>query len=93
MALTFHIPGPLRGFTGGRSPVQMDASPGTLRDALEVLWAHYPGLRDRILTEQGSIREHINLFVGDENSRHSGGLATHIPAGAEISIVPAISGG
>ena len=93
MAVTFHIPGPLRGFTGGRSPVSVEASPATLRDALEVLWAHYPGLRDRILTEQGSIREHINLFVGDENSRYSGGLATHIPAEAEISIVPAISGG
>lgn len=93
MAITFHIPGPLRGFTSGLSQVRIDASPATLRDALEALWAHHPGLRDRILTEQGAIREHINLFVGDENIRYSGGLATRIRAGAEISIVPAISGG
>ena len=33
------------------------------------------------------------IFVASENVRYTGGLATAIPAGAEISIVPAISGG
>lgn len=93
MPVTFHIPGPLRDFTGGRGSVVIDAAPGTLRDALEMLYARYPGIRDRVLTEQGEIREHINVFVGDENSRFASGLATEIPSGAEISIVPAISGG
>jgi molybdopterin converting factor small subunit len=93
VAVTFHIPGPLRAFTGGRGSVVIDAAPGTLRAALEMLCAQYPGIRDRVLTEQGEIREHINVFVGDENTRFAGGLATEIPARAEISIVPAISGG
>ena len=93
MAVTFHIPGPLRAFTRGRGSVVLDASPRTLRDALEVLSAQNPGIRDRVLTEQGEIREHINVFVGDENTRFASGLATEIPPGAEISIVPAISGG
>jgi molybdopterin synthase sulfur carrier subunit len=93
VAVTFHIPGPLRSFTGGRNTVELEASPATLRDALEVLWPLYPGLRDRVATEQGQIREHINIFVGNENIRFTGGLATPISAGDEISIVPAISGG
>ena len=71
----------------------IDAAPGTLRDALEALWARYPGLRDRIVTEQGEIRQHINVFVGDENTRFARGLSTKIVVDAEISIVPAISGG
>jgi hypothetical protein len=50
-------------------------------------------VRDRVVTEQGQVREHINIFVGEENIRYSGGLATAIQKGAEISIVPAISGG
>lgn len=93
MALTFHIPGTLRQFTGGRSTVDIDGSPTTLTDALAALWTICPGLRDRILTDQGLLREHINIFVGEENVRYTGGLATPLRAGSEITIVPAISGG
>jgi PPOX class probable F420-dependent enzyme len=50
-------------------------------------------MRDRVVTEQGQVREHINIFVGKENIRYTGGLATPVPPGAEISIVPAVSGG
>jgi molybdopterin converting factor small subunit len=45
------------------------------------------------VTEQGQVREHINVFVGAENVRYTGGLQTPIPDSAEISIIPAISGG
>ncbi|GEM_PF-366754 len=91
--VTFHIPGALREFTAGRSKVVVEQSPASLAEALSVLWTLYPGVRDRIATEQGQVREHINIFVGDENSRYTGGLATPIPPGAAISIVPAVSGG
>ena len=50
-------------------------------------------MRDRVVTEQGQVREHINIFLGHEDIRYTGGLATRVPPGAEISIVPAISGG
>ena len=93
MFATIHIPGALRPFAGGRSQVKIETSETTLRNALEALWTLYPGIRDRVVTEQGEIREHINVFVGDEDVRYTGGLATPLPAGAEISIVPAISGG
>ena len=65
----------------------------TVADALAALWILYPGVRDRIATEQGQIREHINLFVGEEDIRYTGGLMTSISTGSHISIVPAISGG
>ena len=93
MAITFHIPGGLREFTGGRSQVEINDSPTTLADALAVLWTLYPGVRDRIATEQGQVREHINIFIGVENVRYTGGLASPVAAGVEISIVPAVSGG
>lgn len=93
MALTFYIPGPLREFTGGRGKVEIEASPRTLAEALSALYALYPGVRDRVATEQGHIREHINVFIGAEDVRYTGGLMSGVPAGAEISIVPAVSGG
>ncbi|HYL64530.1 MAG TPA: MoaD/ThiS family protein [Candidatus Methylomirabilis sp.] len=93
MSVKVHIPGPLRTFSDGRGEVLVEGSFAVLRDALEVLWKKYPGLRDRILTEEGNVREHINLFVGNESIRYTGGLATPLFASAEISIIPAISGG
>ena len=89
----FHIPGGLREYTGGQKQLVIEGTPSTLADALQALWGIYPGLRDRILTEQRQVREHINIFIGDENVRYTGGLMTPIPSAAEISIVPAISGG
>jgi sulfur-carrier protein len=91
--VTFHIPGPLREFAFGRSAVTIEQSPATLAEALSALWKLYPGLRDRILTEQGQMREHINIFIGDEDIRYTGGLTSPVAAGSDISIVPAISGG
>jgi molybdopterin synthase sulfur carrier subunit len=64
-----------------------------LLTALQALFAAYPGLRDRVLTETGETRQHVNIFLANENIRYTGGLATAVVAGAEISIVPAISGG
>jgi molybdopterin converting factor small subunit len=93
MFMTFHIPGPLRSFADGRSQVQLEASAATLSDALQALWVACPGIRDRVVTEQGQIREHINVFVGRDDVRYTGGLTTPIPRDAEISIVPALSGG
>ena len=93
MPVTFHIPGPLREFAGGHSEVEIAPSPTTLASALSALWLLYPGLRDRVATEQGEIREHINIFIGDDDIRFTGGLTSRLSPGSEISIVPAISGG
>jgi molybdopterin converting factor small subunit len=93
MPVTFHIPGALREFTEGKSEVQINESPDVLSDALSALWARYPGVRDRIVTEQGEIREHINVFIGDENVRYTGGLSSRVPDGEKVTILPAVSGG
>jgi molybdopterin synthase sulfur carrier subunit len=93
MPVTFHIPGALLEFTAGRSRVEIAASPATLAEALSALWTLYPGVRDRVTTEQGQVRQHINIFIGDENIRYTGGLASPVSTGSEISIVPAVSGG
>jgi molybdopterin converting factor small subunit len=73
--------------------VAVETSGGTLRDALEALFAAHPGIRDRVLTDRGEIREHVNVFVGKSEVRLTGGLATSLADGREISIIPAISGG
>jgi molybdopterin converting factor small subunit len=93
MAVTFLIPGPLREYTAGKNKVESDARPATVGEALDALWALHPGVRDRVLTERDEVRQHVNVFVGKESIRFTGGLATPVPEGAEIWIVPAVSGG
>jgi sulfur-carrier protein len=91
--VTFYLTPALRAFADGRDRIELAGSPATLGDALEALWTLCPGLRHRVSTEQGEIREHVNVFVGQENSRDTGGLSTSVPDGAEISIFHAVSGG
>jgi molybdopterin converting factor small subunit len=79
--------------TGGQRHVVVDTSGGTLADAFEGLFEAYPGVRDRVLTERGEIRQHVNVFVGTSEARTMGGLAMPLANGVEISIIPAISGG
>jgi molybdopterin converting factor small subunit len=91
--VTVHIPGALREFTAGRATVEIAFSNGTLADALTQLGILHPSIRDRVLNEQGQVRQHINIFVGNENIRYTGGLASPVVDGAQISIVTAVSGG
>jgi molybdopterin synthase sulfur carrier subunit len=94
MQVVFNIPGPLREFTENRSSVPVELKEGPdLRAALQALFTVCPGLRDRVLTESGETRRHVNIFVANEDIRYTGGLAMPIRDGVEISIVPAISGG
>jgi len=93
VGVVFHIPGYLRPFTQGSARIELEPRAASVGEALDRLCARHPGVRDRVLTEQGEVRPHVNLFVGTESIRFTGGLATPLPAGAEISIVPAVSGG
>ncbi len=67
--------------------------PRTVGGVLGALSASHPGLYDRLMTEQGLLRPHVNLFVDGENIRFTGGLETGVEAGSEIFVLPAISGG
>lgn len=93
MTVRFWIPRALTSLTNGQSHVDVETSGNTLQHALEALFAAHPGIQDRILTERGEIREHVNLFVGKSLARSTGGLATPLADGIEVSILPAISGG
>jgi molybdopterin synthase sulfur carrier subunit len=91
--ITVRIPTYLASFADGRNLLAVEGSPADVSEALKTLWKEYPALRDRIVDEQGTVRQHINIFVGDESIRFADGLSTKVPADAEVLIVPAVSGG
>ncbi|MGE5413793.1 MAG: hypothetical protein ACM3NW_06425, partial [Syntrophomonadaceae bacterium] len=83
MAIRFLVPGPLRPFANGRSFVALETSPSTVADALAALRVLHPGLTERVLTETGDVRPHVNVFVAETNIRDAAGLATRVPEGSE----------
>jgi len=91
--LTFVISGPLRELAGNRSELQVEGRATTVSDALSLLWEECPSFRDRVVTELGELRPHLNIFVDGESIRYSGGFRTPVRDGAEIVILPALSGG
>jgi len=93
MSFLFVIPGPLRELTGGRSEIRVDGSAGSISEALALLGDDYPKVHDRIVTELGEVRQHINVFIDGDSFRDLGGLDAPIRSGAEIIILPAVSGG
>jgi sulfur-carrier protein len=91
MSASVRIPTILRTFTSGSGEVTAEGS--TLREVLDDLETSFPGIRDRILDEQGALRRFVNVYVGDDDVRFIGGLDAEIPDGARISIIPAVAGG
>ena len=93
MAVTVVIPGALRELAGNRHEVRLENAAGSLSTALARLWTECPGIRDRVITERGHVRTHVNIFVDGENMKDVGGLNAPVRDGAEIFLVPAVSGG
>ena len=93
MSVTVLVPAQLRELAGGESSIVLDAAPGTVGDALRALRERLPAVYDRVVTEQGDVRRHVNVFVGRDDIRWSGGLETPVPDEAEVVILPSDRGG
>ncbi len=90
MAITVKIPTQLRDAAGGAASLQADGE--TVGEALESVFAGHPELRDR-LYQGGDLRRFVNVYLSGEDIRFLDGLQTAVPAGAELTILPAVAGG
>jgi sulfur-carrier protein len=93
MSVSVRIPTILRTYTDGASEVSITPEGDTLQGVLDALEAAHPGLRARVLDDEGNLRRFVNVYVNDEDVRFEDGLGTVTPAGASVSIIPAVAGG
>jgi ferredoxin-nitrite reductase len=84
------IPGPLLEVVGGEDEITVAAA--TVGQALDQVTEKYPEFGTTVF-EDGEISGAFLVAVGDDDIRGLDGLATAVPAGAEISLVMAMSGG
>ncbi|HEV3471633.1 MAG TPA: MoaD/ThiS family protein [Actinomycetota bacterium] len=91
MTTVVRIPTQLRTLTDGSDEVKADGT--TIGAIIEDLERNHPGMRERILDESGALRRFVNLYLDDEDVRFLKGIDTEVPAGARVSIIPAVAGG
>jgi molybdopterin converting factor small subunit len=91
MSINVRVPTILRTYTGGESEVTAEG--GTLAEVLESLDGTYPGIKGRIVDEQGDLRRFVNVYVGNDDVRFLEGLGTQVADGTQVSVIPAVAGG
>jgi sulfur-carrier protein len=90
-ATMIRIPGPLRALASGEDDVEVRAA--TVGAALDELVRRHPRLHRHLRTEQGGLREHVNVYLNEDDIRYLQGEATAVAAGDTITVVPSIAGG
>src|SRR5712671_808383 len=91
MPITITIPTPLRQFAAGQSEIQVEAN--TAGEALDQMTSRHAELRKHLFNDQNALRNFVNVYVNDEDIRHSDGPNTPVKDGDSILIVPSIAGG
>lgn len=91
MPVTVLIPTPLRQYTGKKESVVVEAK--TVAEALQSLTAEYADLRRHLFTDDGKLRNFVNIYLGDEDIRFLQKDQTPLNDKDVLSIVPSIAGG
>ncbi len=82
------IPTPLRSYTNQLSRVE--AQGATVRELLADLDVQFPGIRFRVVDEQGDLRQHMKVFINEESMRD---LDSAVLETDEVTLMQGLSGG
>jgi len=91
MSVEIRVPTILRTYTDGQKVVA--ATGDSLDELLTDLDSRHPGIRARLITEDGSLHRFVNIYVNDEDVRFLGALDAKVAAGDTVTILPAVAGG
>lgn len=91
MSVKVRIPTPLQKLT--QNQPEVEASGEDIRQLIEDLEKKFPGIKERLCDEKGSLRRFINIYVNEEDIRFLERDNTPLKDNDEVSIIPAIAGG
>jgi Molybdopterin converting factor, small subunit len=94
MEIRIIVPSPLRNFTNGERSVNIEIDEhSSVLDLINKLDDIYSGISAKIIDENNSLHNFVNIFMDGEDVRYIQGVDTKLIANCEISIVPAVAGG
>lgn len=85
------LPTILRPSAGGQATVATEGA--TVGEVFDDLIRQHPGLRDQLLTPEGEVHRHLNIFLNDDDIRYLGKLDAKVGDGDTVTLMPAVAGG
>jgi len=85
------LPTVLRPSAGGEAVVNVTGD--TVGEAFGDLLRQHPGLRDQLLTPEGELHRHLNVFLNDDDIRYLGKLDAKVTDADTLTLMPAVAGG
>jgi adenylyltransferase/sulfurtransferase len=91
MPVNVIIPTALRQHTDNKDELQLSSR--DVGSALQELMTSFPGLRRYLYSENGRLRNFINIYLNEEDIRYINGESTQLRDGDTLMIVPSVAGG
>ena len=74
-------------------PETHSVTANTVRDVVDQLELEFPGVANYLLHENGNMRQHVNIFLGDRLITDRISLSDCVDGVQQIAIMEALSGG
>jgi len=91
MSIKIIIPTPLKQFAENRDSVKLSGQ--NIGELLDNLMQEFPNMKKHLYSEDGKIRNFVNIYVNDEDIRYLEKSETRLKEGDVISIIPSVAGG
>ena len=90
MSVEVRVTSVLQKVLGSKS---VQAEGATIAEVLQGVNERFPGFREQITMEDGSLHRFVNIYINDEDIRFMQQLDTPVESGDVVSILPALAGG
>ena len=91
MSVAVRLPTILRPAAGGQAVVETEGE--TVGEVFTNLIASHPSLGDQLLTADGELHRHLNVFLNDDDIRYLGRLDAKVSSSDTVTLMPAVAGG
>ena len=91
MTVDVRLPTVLRSAAGGQATITAEGA--TVGEVFEDLVRQHPGLKSQLLTDEGGLHRHLNVFLNDDDIRYLGKLDAKVNEGDTVTLMPAVAGG
>jgi sulfur-carrier protein len=91
VSVQVRLPTILRPSAGGDAVVAVEAE--TVGEVFQELVRRHPDLRDQLLTSDGDLHRHLNVFLNDDDIRYLGRLEAKVTDTDTVTLMPAVAGG